>query len=215
MGFGLNNADVCSGFLASFLMIILTEIGDKTFFMTAIFVRKYAKGAVIVGSSLALVLMTLLSTFFGLIIYNYLPRIYMLYASTVMFIGFSVTLLKEYIRSGENELSDVNDLEKGAANVNVESSMYQDGILKSFSAVFVAEWGDRSQLSTISLASTYNFYGVLLGASSGHILCTFLAAGLGGIISQRIATKKIELMACILFALFAVANVVEIVIKAK
>lgn len=205
--------DILGGFLASFVMILLTEIGDKTFFMTTIFARDYSKSSVIIGSSLALILMTVLSAAFGVVVYKYIPRLYMLFISTAMFLWFSISFLKEYLKteSSENETDGLHDLEKGSSQNANNGTYYRNGMIKSFSSVFIAEWGDRSQISTITLASTYDIYGVIFGASLGHFICTLLAANLGHMVSTRISSKTMELLACILFALFAVMNVLEIV----
>lgn len=205
--------DVFGGFIASFLMILLTEIGDKTFFMTTVFVREYSKSAVIIGSSLALILMTILSATFGVVIYKYIPRLYMLYLSTIMFLWFSISFLKEYLKPGSSEaqIDEIQDLEKGTSQNNSNGGYYRNGMIRSFSSVFIAEWGDRSQISTITLASTYDLYGVILGASLGHFVCTLLAASIGHIVTKKISSKTMEMLASILFALFAIMNMLEII----
>jgi len=44
---------------------------------------------------------------------------------------------------------------------------------------FLAEWGDRSQIATIALVSSYNLYMVILGALGGFFLCTLGAVRIG------------------------------------
>ena len=51
-------------------------------------------------------------------------------------------------------------------------------IRASLILTFVAEWGDRSQITTIALA-TEDTYTVLIGALLGHLICTGTAV-IGG-----------------------------------
>lgn len=55
----------------------------------------------------------------------------------------------------------------------------------SFTMTFLAEWGDRSQIATIVLATTKDPFGVTAGGIIGHSLCTGLAV-LGG---RMLATR--------------------------
>lgn len=62
-------------------------------------------------------------------------------------------------------------------------------LIQSFSMTFLAEWGDRSQLTTIILAARDNVYGVIIGGVLGHALCTGLAVIGGRMIAQRISVR--------------------------
>lgn len=62
-------------------------------------------------------------------------------------------------------------------------------LIQAFSMTFLAEWGDRSQLTTIILAARDNVYGVIVGGIIGHSLCTGLAVIGGRMIAQRISVR--------------------------
>lgn len=62
-------------------------------------------------------------------------------------------------------------------------------LIQAFSMTFLAEWGDRSQLTTIILAARDNVYGVIVGGVLGHSLCTGLAVIGGRMIAQRISVR--------------------------
>lgn len=104
------------GFIASFSVIIVSEIGDKTFFIAAIMAMRNPRLTVFLGALGALGLMTVLSAVFGLAA-NFIPRIYTYYISTALFAIFGLKMLREgYYMSaneGQDELEEVQmDLRK-------------------------------------------------------------------------------------------------------
>lgn len=62
-------------------------------------------------------------------------------------------------------------------------------LMQAFTMTFLAEWGDRSQLTTIILGAREDIYGVIVGGILGHSLCTGLAVIGGRIIAQRISVR--------------------------
>jgi putative Ca2+/H+ antiporter (TMEM165/GDT1 family) len=62
-------------FFASFSVIVVSEIGDKTFFIAAIMAMKHPRTIVYAGAMLALGLMTLLSALLGNIITQFIPKV--------------------------------------------------------------------------------------------------------------------------------------------
>lgn len=61
--------------------------------------------------------------------------------------------------------------------------------LEAFTLTFLAEWGDRSQLTTIILAARENVYGVVLGGIAGHALCTGIAVIGGKLVATQISVR--------------------------
>jgi len=74
----------------------------------------------------------------------------------------------------------------------------------TFSTVFVAEMGDKSQLITISLASKYENKTVFLGIFSGIVVITILAVALGSIVFQFISISYLKIVASIIFISFGI-----------
>lgn len=61
--------------------------------------------------------------------------------------------------------------------------------LETFTLTFLAEWGDRSQLTTIMLAARENIYGVVIGTILGHALCTGIAVVGGRLVATHISVR--------------------------
>ncbi|XP_037956551.1 myb-like protein I isoform X1 [Teleopsis dalmanni] len=76
-------------------------------------------------------------------------------------------------------------------------------LMQAFTMTFLAEWGDRSQLTTIILAASKNVYGVTVGGIIGHSICTGLAVIGGRIVAAKISVRTVTIVGGIVFLGFA------------
>lgn len=77
---------------------------------------------------------------------------------------------------------------------------------QAFTLTFLAEWGDRSQIATIALASSQNPFGVVIGGLAGHAFCTGMAVIGGRMLAARISEKTVAVIGGVLFVFFAVTS---------
>jgi len=80
-------------FVASFTTIVVSELGDKTFFIAAIMSMRYNRLAVLIGALGALFTMTAISAAFGQLATALIPPIYTHIVTTGLFFFFGVKLL--------------------------------------------------------------------------------------------------------------------------
>lgn len=78
--------------------------------------------------------------------------------------------------------------------------------IQAFTMTFVAEWGDRSQITTIVLAARENLLGVITGGTIGHAVCTGLGVIGGRIIAQKISVRTVTLVGGVVFIIFAITS---------
>lgn len=217
-------------FFASISVIIVSELGDKTFFIAAIMAMRHSRVVVFLGAIAALGLMTVLSVFLGYAT-TVIPRKYTFYISTALFALFGLKMLKEGYdmdpNEGQEELEEVSaELKKKEAELqSMETNDVETGVIRSqlrrtgitrvftrlcspiflqaFTLTFLAEWGDRSQLTTIILGSRENPLGVSIGGTIGHALCTGLAVMGGRLVAQKISVRTVTLVGGVVFLIFA------------
>ncbi|KFM57325.1 Transmembrane protein 165, partial [Stegodyphus mimosarum] len=216
------------GFVAAVSVIIVSELGDKTFFIAAIMAMRHPRITVFLGAMSALTIMTILSACLGFAT-TVIPRTYTHYISTALFAIFGLKMLKEgYAMSpdeGQEEYEEVQknlskreneydwqvDVETGIVKVSRTKAIRRKLMifvsrifLEAFTMTFLAEWGDRSQLTTIILAAREDAVGVTLGAVIGHGICTTIAVVGGRIVAQRISVRSVTLIGGVVFLIFAV-----------
>uniref|UniRef100_A0A0N5A1V3 GDT1 family protein n=1 Tax=Parastrongyloides trichosuri TaxID=131310 RepID=A0A0N5A1V3_PARTI len=227
-----------SGFTGSFLIIIVSEIGDKTWFIAAIMSMKYSRLLVFSGAIGALAVMTVLSVFVGWLI-QVVPTVIVFWISTGLFAVFGVQMLYEGFKmsptEGADELEEAQaevqkseldietsnlinpSLEQGNASTvsshktnSIKNSFSYSTIIfmKAFSLTFLAEWGDRSQIATIALGAVKDAFGVILGGIIGHSICTGIAVIGGRVIAQKISVRTVTIIGGFTFIIFALANII-------
>lgn len=76
-------------------------------------------------------------------------------------------------------------------------------LMQSFTMTFLAEWGDRSQLTTIILGAREDVFGVISGGVLGHAICTGLAVIGGRMVAQRISVRTVTIIGGVVFLVFA------------
>ncbi|KAI8508581.1 hypothetical protein Bbelb_136800 [Branchiostoma belcheri] len=225
------NLGFIHAFIASLSVIIVSELGDKTFFIAAIMAMRYSRVTVFVGALGALAVMTILSALMGFAT-MIIPRVYTYYISTGLFVIFGLKMLKEgyYMEEDEaqEEFEEVQrELKQKDEEMEMESrtpvtqdaesgvirggswrrvwGIFSPIFLQSFVMTFLAEWGDRSQITTIILAAREDVLGVTIGGILGHALCTGLAVIGGRMIAQRISVRTVTLVGGVVFLIFALS----------
>jgi Ca2+/H+ antiporter, TMEM165/GDT1 family len=210
---------------AGLLLITASELGDKTFFMAVVLATRYPRRPVLIGVVGALAAMTVLSVGIGHFLMllpqflvqqlpsslAFLAKITIQQVAALLFFLFGLKLLYESRQMSAQTDEEVRT--EAAKAVAAGERRFQQRntfwkiVIESFVLTFVAEWGDRTQIATITLAAAKNPIGVTIGGILGHTICSLIAVWGGKIIAGRISEKTITIVGGLLFILFAVLTI--------
>ncbi|KAL7061973.1 hypothetical protein AAHC03_01229 [Spirometra sp. Aus1] len=155
--------------MATIYVIVISELGDKTFFIAAILSIHHPRLVVYLGAMFALTTMTVLSA----------------YSMSPGDANEEYQEVEQQIGSADVNLGSSSHVRIRALLRKVLSPIFAEAFLMTF----LAEWGDRSQLTTIVLAARENVLGVITGGILGHGICTGLAVLAGRVVAQKISVK--------------------------
>lgn len=194
-----------TAFTAGLLLITVSELGDKTFFIAVILAMRHSRRLVFAGVLAALAAMTILSVLLGHAA-SFLPAAYIHYAEILLFIGFGLKLLYDAFQMpaqsnsvpAEEAMETVKEAELKMPKRKTPLAI----LIEAFCLTFMAEWGDRTQIATIALAASNPALGVTAGAILGHGICTAIAVIGGRLIAGRISERMITGIGGCLFLLF-------------
>lgn len=196
-----------AAFGSSLTAITLAELGDKTFFMALILAARHRPRDVFIGALAALTAVTLISLALGYGLRELLPASVVPWLAAALFVGFGVKLLVDAQSMAADEAEEeereaekaINEAESHGAIATTWAVIWE-----AFALVFVAELGDRTQFTTIFLATApaFSFAGLLAGTLLGHGLVTALAVGAGQWIGTRISERLLYRLSGGLFIAF-------------
>jgi putative Ca2+/H+ antiporter (TMEM165/GDT1 family) len=155
----------------AFATIFLVELPDKTFLATLVLATRYKPVLVWIGVSAAFTVQTVVAVLLGHAV-SFLPQEVVQAVAAAMFLAGAVILLRE-ARRHHQAASEEYELP-------VKEAHGLKAVLASFLVLFAAEWGDLSQLLTISLVARYEQpLSVFVGALAALLVVSGLAVVAG------------------------------------
>lgn len=173
-------------------MVLIMEMGDKTQLLVMAMASRYRPQHVFWGISLASILLNLLAVILGTYIGgNQIIQDSVRIGASILFIFFGLLSLREE--------------EPGEGN---DRSLSEGVIMTIAIAFFLAEFGDKTQLTAFSLAALYpeNPLSVFLGSTVGLIAADCLGLIAGTLVIKWIPKKTIAYASAVLFIFFGLLN---------
>ena len=191
----------------TFGAIFVVELPDKTFLATLVLATKYRPVLVWIGVSLAFAVQTTVAVLLGHAA-GFLPESVVHIVAMTMFAIGAVVLLREGL-SHHRASMDEGEEEFGA---DAKPATGFRAVLASFLVLFAAEWGDLSQLLTISLVARYDApVEVFLGALGALVVVSGLAVVVGRTLLRYVALHWLHYVGAAICAALAVLTFVELV----
>ena len=175
--------------LATFGLIALAEMGDKTQLVVIALSARYSRTHVFAGLMAAFILLTALAVGVGEVVVAFIgPGIIGIVAG-LLFILFGVITI----------LTNDDD------NSIVKNPGARSAFMTAFSLIALAELGDKTELAVIALSAQYHApIMVFLGAVLGLGVVSALGVTIGGKLQTMVPLKKLRIGSGILFLVFGV-----------
>jgi putative Ca2+/H+ antiporter (TMEM165/GDT1 family) len=182
-------------FASTFALIFVAELPDKTAFATLVMATRSHPVAIFIGVALAFLFQTVIAVCFGKA-FALLPEHWVHMASGLLFLGFAAAT---WFRKKEEEAKD------GAESASAAS--FSRTVLSSFIVIFIAEWGDLTQLATATLVA--KLPGEVLTIFLSSVLALWSATAVVVVLGMRakrwINPALLQKVAAVAFALVGAA----------
>ncbi len=190
-----------------FAAIFVVELPDKTFIAALVLSTRYRPLAVWVGVGLAFFVQTLIAVLAGHFA-TYLPRTLIQSVALVIFLVGAVVLF----RSAPGAEAEEKEQEEEFASRATESRTGLQAVTTSFLVLFAAEWGDLSQLLTISMIARYGHpVSVFLGAWGALLVVSGIAVLAGRLLLRKIRLSLIHYLGAGVCVVLAAVTAVELI----
>jgi putative Ca2+/H+ antiporter (TMEM165/GDT1 family) len=196
----------------AFVLIFPVELPDKTFVASLVLATRYRPLPVWIGVSLAFLVQCIVAVTAGSLL-SLLPEEIVAAAAGLLFLLGAILLWRGAgaADSAEQEAEDEAEREVAAAAAPSVSNLRAASA--SFGVLFLAEWGDLSQLLTAGLAARYHdAVSVLVGSWVALIAVAGLAVVLGRTLLRYVKLSTIRRVGagvCLVLALVAAYDVVH------
>jgi Ca2+/H+ antiporter, TMEM165/GDT1 family len=185
---------------ASFFIIAIAELGDKTLFLVITLAAKYPMDKVIYGITSAIAFMMFLVVILGTAVHRLIPQIFISILAGAFFIIYGLMIIKP-IEGKKDETEDKT----------VEA---KDPFWVIFGSFFLAEFGDMTQLATFALAARYSApVLVWIGATLGMLTVDLFGLAIGNILKNYLPERALNYLSGVIFIVFGAVIFVGLLMK--
>ncbi|MDZ4167253.1 MAG: TMEM165/GDT1 family protein [Coriobacteriia bacterium] len=204
-----------SAALIAFVLVALAELGDKSQLLLVGFAARYRPVKVLAGAAIAVFALQLVAVLFGRAVGALVPMRFVAVAAGLLFIGFGVMTWRG---SGD-----------GSVDEEARPVARLGPVLTVAAAFFLAEFGDKTQLVTVSIAAdpaaalralgslapgvvppdagaVTTAVGVWLGSALGMLAADAVAIVVGAMIGTRLPAHLIGRFSAVVFVLFGLVT---------
>jgi len=183
--------------LTVFTLIFLLELPDKTALAALVLATRHRPLPVFLGAAAAFVIQSAVAVAAGSLL-GLLPREPIRIGAGVLFLVMATILVRQNLMK-RGESNDQHELER-------EERRHRHPFATAFTVVFVAEWGDLTQLATAALQARYQS-AVVIFVSATLALWTVagLAVGLGNRLGAWVPPRPLQFAAAGVMVLVAIA----------
>ena len=178
--------------LASFGLVFLAELGDKSMLAALALAARYRPLPVLGGITIAAFTMLGLSVVLGAALGAALPERALTIAGGVLFIAFGLWTLRP-----EDDEDEDADLKGSSVLLGVTG------------AFLIAEFGDKTMLATVALGGTQAPLPTWIGASLGMTAASGIAIAIAAVLGARLPERVVRLIAAGAFLVFGVLMLVS------
>lgn len=180
-------------FVLSFAMIFIAELGDKSQLLALTLATCFNARIVLWGIFWSTLAVHVLSTAAGSFLGGLFPLNWVLFIAGISFIAYGFWTLRGDGLDGGTD--------------SCKPTIHPFWLV--FSTFFVAELGDKTMLSTLSLATTNPFIPVWIGSTLGMVFSDALAIVAGKMLGKKLPENIIKTGASIVFFVFGALSMYE------
>jgi putative Ca2+/H+ antiporter (TMEM165/GDT1 family) len=191
----------------TFVAIFIVELPDKTFIAALVLSTRYKPLAVWIGVGLAFGVQTLVAVTVGALA-TLLPEVLVKSVALAIFLIGAIILF----RTAPGADAAEHEQEEEFAAKATEPKSFVKAAVASFLVLFAAEWGDLSQLLTISFVGRYQDHvNVFVGAWAALLTVSGLAVIAGRVLLRYMRLSVLHYIGAAVCLLLAVITLVEVV----
>jgi putative Ca2+/H+ antiporter (TMEM165/GDT1 family) len=189
-----------------FATIFVVELPDKTFIAALVLSTRYKPLAVWIGVGLAFLVQTVIAVLAGQLA-TLAPDWVIRSVALVIFLVGAFVLF----RSAPGADAEEKEQEEEFAAKATESRVGLRAVGASFLVLFAAEWGDLSQLLTISMIARYGHpASVFVGAWGALLVVSGIAVLAGRVLLRHVRLSVIHYLGAAVCLVLAVVTAVEL-----